>query len=292
MELLNVFDGNGKTVNIHDALMVKTRDVAVAPFAPLKSYEWEISQDILEEIKLSNLGEIFRSDPFRINGFDFILSLSPRENIDGEEKCLLRVHLLKLPPFVSAMTMMYSLKLKQTDQDVGFTWMCNVDHNKNNDLLPIAWDDDCISFQTLMGLNSLKFCCDIQILDAYDSDPTGNDIDGIQLQLQSQPDSVPVLLPKSQHFMWKFSRFDLMLKQVITADSITSEIFELFGIKWYLSFIPKYSICSSNVQLTISIADLPANIAEIAVYFKLCMDPMAISKIHTVLLMMIISESY
>ena len=49
-----------------------------------------------------------------------------------------------------------------------------------------------------------------------------------------------------------------------------SKILTLFGIKWYFILLPISSnYSSSDIDLWLGIADIPSNIAEVAVYYRI-----------------------
>ena len=59
------------------------------------------------------------------------------------------------------------------------------------------------------------------------------------------------------------------IKNVSAGDTFMSDIFILFGFKWYLWFIPKRSKSVDFFDLCSCIADLPPNVSNILLHFEL-----------------------
>ena len=59
-----------------------------------------------------------------------------------------------------------------------------------------------------------------------------------------------------------------------------SDIFELLGIKWYFLFIPESG--KSCVSLYLCIAELPPNISDIILYYKLMVNVIDVAKSYTI----------
>ena len=74
-------------------------------------------------------------------------------------------------------------------------------------------------------------------------------------------------LPKAQYHEWKISP-KLEISTGSLSHTITSKIFTLFGIKWYLMLVPrKNPHCQLSVYLCVT--QLPLNVTDLSIFCKL-----------------------
>ena len=116
-------------------------------------------------------------------------------------------------------------------------------------------------------LNCLTLICDIQIHDIMDHN--GN-------LLNSKDICHPHIdLSNIRNFKW-IPTMDI--KHISAGNTFMSDIFILFGFKWYLWFIPKPHFNSTYFGLYLCLADLPPNISHILVYFKLIITEIGVAR--------------
>ena len=260
MEFIDIHDHKGEIVNIDDHEQMNNNHLMFTTVS--KKYEWK-----LENFKADNCEYTtnFRSGAFNIDGFDFMMHfyIKPKLSSTGQDKGILQLHLLRLPWDISSMSVVYVLRLQETDAKCW--WIDGLDHNRNNNLGLLEWDDDCLLLSEIQNINTLTFSCDVQIIDVYDK--KGNCIVYNDDEKEEEKDIEQLVLPEPQYFEWRILPKS-QIASLSTATVITSEIFILFGIKWYLMLIPKYSKWSNVLRIYIGIADLPLNVSEIAIYCK------------------------
>ena len=284
MELLNVIDRNGKQLTdihlIHELEQLKNNDLIYSSVS--KSHEWKLENF---NIATRKNGESVRSNAFNIDGFDFMLEFIPMKKSSDEEETLyspLTVHALRykcinlhfypkksihilyrLPLNIKAITVLYVLKLKETESKCW--WMEEIGRESGESLSLLQWDQDCLSSAEIADLQTLTFVVDIQILNTYDHD--GRCIVCNEGMEQKEEPSI-LMLPEPQHHEWRVSPATDIMPHLARSTVIRSKIFTLFGVKWYFMLIPKGSRYSRYMRFFIGIADFPHNVTEIAFYCK------------------------
>ena len=264
MELINVNNEQGECINdINNYQKLNNNHLIYSPVS--KKYEWILTDFDANKCKCTTS---FNSDAFNIDGIDFMMELYPKKKgdyveDDDEMYSQLVLKVLRLPLNVSSMNIIYCLRLKETDSKCW--WLDTVDHEIKNELTLCEWDDDCLLWPQLRDLstNTLTFTVDIQIINVVDQN--GNCIE--YKEEEERKEDIAFMLPTPQYYEWKISPKQELAK-VSTASVITSDIFELFGIKWHLSLMPIPSRLGGVMRIFIGIAVLPPNIAAIAADIK------------------------
>ena len=253
MELINMYNSEGQLTSINNHKQLDNNHLIFSPLS--NKHQWKVTNFSIDTCDESSM---FRSGPFNIDGFDFILEFMPKHG----NQCFLKLYLLKLPLNISIINIIYLLKLKETQSEC--LWTEQIGHD-SIDLGLLDWDDDCLSISQLQDLNLLTFIADIQIINAYDNDGNCIVYDGEEQELKQ--DRIGFELPAPQHYEWKISP-KLEITNVSTASVQISETFTLFGIKWYLMLIPRCSKWDSRICVYVGTADFPLNVSAMSIFIK------------------------
>ena len=239
-------------------------------FGDMKSCAWELPEAILEgKIKsLCSCTRSFFSDLFIVDGFTFMMEFYPRQIRCGKQQCVLKLHLLS--SHMKHISYNYTYRIKELD--IEYSWH-SVACPEDASLTPYLLDYDCISIEEIVLLDTLIFICDIHILDVMDQ---------YGQLLENKCSSVrqsPVTLSEVQQFTWNPS---VIIQNTIFGDAFMSGIFILFGLKWYLWFIPKPCDYSNHIHLSLCLADLPPDISEITIYSKVIIEEIAVARSNVI----------
>ena len=241
------------------------------PFGKLKTLEWKISPMMLQKIKSCESTESFMSDLFVIDGFTAVLEFYPkrRKCVDIENECGLYMHLLSIPSDIFSVSMAYCFRVKHMHRIVECSWIDQI----NNYLTPVRMDTDCLSMKVMQDLKSLTLECDFQVMDI--TDKNGDSL--CSLENVVFPRNIDLNQP--QQFIWSPS---MNIKDIPSGNAFMSDIFRLYGFKWYLLFIPKRTETSTEWCLWLCLADLPPDISDIVVYFKVCIDKIGVARSYAI----------
>ena len=268
MELISFKDNKGESININDYQQMNNNHLIFSPVS--KMYKWKLDNFKADNCKYTTS---FRSDAFNIDGFDFMLEFYPRISMhfsdayDETDETYLILHVVRLPMNISSISVIYLLRLEETDTNY---WCADViGRNENKDSIHLTlhrWEWDDVLISQPQDLTTLTFSCNIQIINAYNTDKdciVYQDNDNKQQEVD--PDIEYLTLYDPQSFELKVSKSQI---ENLSSNSetiiITSKIFTLFGIKWYLMFVPDHNL----IEVYLGIADFPLNISDIAIYYK------------------------
>ena len=166
MQLLHATDANGNytTMNDHDQL-VKNH---LLYSSSSKTHEWELAD--FNERECNELTS-FRSKPFNIDGFDFMFEFIPKQKTNNKQpsKCVLKIHLLRLPLNNPSISILYYLELKEIN--LGRWWNNLIGRKTLSEyvdlsLYPLV--ENSFAMDQIKDLNALAFGCDLQIVNVYD----------------------------------------------------------------------------------------------------------------------------
>eukprot|EP01084_Bolivina_argentea_P133076 234838_1 len=198
------------------------------------------SNDIfsLNEIKTAVPEQSFVSEVLVVNTIKFYLEIFPKGfSIYNRNYMilLLRVPANGLPPNISRLVVTYSMSLKET----------NTTYNTTHDFKTYPhsiWSQHCLPFLKIKDLNKLTFILNIEKVNIFDCDN----------KLNPWTD-IPLYTLPSTEFVWRVSDKNTVSK-IKTASNvvcITSPIFEVYGLKWYLGLWPNGSRKERNGRVNL-----------------------------------------
>ena len=276
--LLSIIDKDGNNWNVNQLPIPNPTDDFLK-LCPRKSYEWKVSNSVLQKMKTCSSTQSFFSPLFKMFGVVFALECYPKRRIDFNcddftqetTACTVQIHLIKLPANIGRFTMNEYRSL--VELNIKFPWITEFGCNKA--MATGSWDEDLVFWKDIENLNTMTFCCDLQLLNVLDK--SGINITKQMIEQYKDEDVLimdkkTLSLPNAQYFTWKVTRDFYAENRLKCGNVLTSEIFEIFGLKWYMWFLPKYERNWEYMNMYICRADFPPNIATITVQCKVCIN--------------------
>ena len=244
--------------------------------------------DELAKIKAeSNELSGYFSGTYRVYSFVFVLQLYPKkktnfgdddddetksneapgagQDVSTSKSCIINLYLVKVPYNVGCVAVEYTHNLIETDSH--YSWRSNFVSNRSC----VEWDKDLVFWSQIEKLESLTFITDIQILTVYDKNGKDITFDIVNEQKDPDPDATNedvFELAEQRYYECKIAK-KYYAEDSAQGNVYRSEIFELFGFKWYIWFIPRCYRYFNDMCCYICRADFPLNIESISFHCKI-----------------------